>query len=145
MKIFEKFALRKKNLNETEKFFFEKSIFCKFFKTNCIFLCQICIQNVFSFHLIYILSMQVKNDEFSKIVDQKLENLRGQTRLLRRHLTANLCNLGQCSKTPELYNDASFHLEPSLVDLGDEMRQKQLEKGGGHFPSHPLDRPKSPP
>ena len=27
----------KKNLNETEKMFFEKSIFCKFFKANYIF------------------------------------------------------------------------------------------------------------
>ena len=61
---------------------------------------------------------------FQKLLDQKLENLRGQTRLLRRHLTANLCNLGWCSKTPELYNDASFHLGPCLVDLDDEMRQK---------------------
>ena len=36
-------SYEKKNPNETEKFFFEKSIFCNFFKTNCIFLCQICI------------------------------------------------------------------------------------------------------
>ena len=61
---------------------------------------------------------------FQKLLDQKLENLRGQTRLLRRHLTANLCNLGWCSKTLELYNDASFHLGLCLVDLDDETRQK---------------------
>ena len=61
---------------------------------------------------------------FQKSLDQKLEDLRGQTRLLRWHLTANLCKLGWFSNTLELYNDASFHLGPCLVDLDDEMRQK---------------------
>ena len=40
---------------------------------------------------------------FQKLLDQKLENLHRQTRLHRQHLTANLCNLGWCSKTLELY------------------------------------------
>ena len=61
---------------------------------------------------------------FQKLLDQKLENLHGQTRLLWQHLTADLCKLGWCSKTLELYNDASFHLGPCLIDWDDEMRQK---------------------
>ena len=56
-KIFEKFALRKKNLIKIERKIRQKSIFCKFFITNYIFWCRILIWNVFSFHLIYILPM----------------------------------------------------------------------------------------
>ena len=68
----------------------KKSIFCKFFITNYIFLSQILIWNDFSFHLIYILPIKVKNDEISKIVVPKAS---GQTRLLRRSLTTKLFNI----------------------------------------------------
>ena len=42
--------------------------FCKYFKANFIFWYKIWIWNVFSFHLMYILSLWVKNYNFSKIV-----------------------------------------------------------------------------
>ena len=42
--------------------------FCKYFEANLIFWYKIWIWNVFSFHLMYILSLWVKNYNFSKIV-----------------------------------------------------------------------------
>ena len=42
--------------------------FCKYFEANLIFWYKIWIWNVFSFHLMYILSLWVKNYNFSKTV-----------------------------------------------------------------------------
>ena len=48
-------------------------------------------------------------------------NFRGQSRLLRRHLTAKLCNLEKSSSTLQLGKDVSFHLRPCLTDLDGKM------------------------
>ena len=63
---------------------------------------------------------------FQKLQHRKLENFRGQSRLLRRHLTTKLCNLGMCSKALEVDNDASFHLRLCLVDL-DEVQGRRFK------------------
>ena len=84
---------------------------------------------------------------FQKLLDQKLENLRGQTRLLRRHLTANLCNLGWCSRTPELYNDASFSFGTMFGWFGwwNEAEIAWKRRWALSTPPHSLDEPKIPP
>ena len=84
---------------------------------------------------------------FQKLSSQKLANFRSQTRLLRRHLTAKLCNLGWCSKTLQADKDASFHLRWCLGWFGWKMWMKSTEKSWGRNPPppHSLDRPKSPP
>ena len=63
-------------------FFFVKSeskiletlFFTKSYKPNCTFYYKILIWNYFSFHLMYILSVLVKNYRFSKIFVLKAEN-----------------------------------------------------------------------
>ena len=64
---------------------------------------------------------------FQKLQHRKLENFRGQSRLLRRHLTTKLCNLGMCSKALEVDNDASFHLRLCLVDL-DKVQGRRFKR-----------------
>ena len=55
---------------------FQKSNFRKFFLSNSTFQYQISIWNDFSFHLMYILSILVKNYRFSKIDSWKIHALR---------------------------------------------------------------------
>ena len=68
--------LRSKNffLQKIESKILKNSIFAKFFLSNCTFQHQISIWNYFSFHLMYILSVLVKNYRFSKIFVLKAEN-----------------------------------------------------------------------
>ena len=58
MKIFEKFVLRKKNLNETEIFFFEKSIFLQIFQNKLYFFMSNlhleCFQLSFDIHIVHV-------------------------------------------------------------------------------------------
>ena len=70
-----------KNLRSKKIFFvkseskiLKNSIFKKFYKSNCTFYYEISIWNDFSFHLMYILSILVKNYRFSKIYILKAEN-----------------------------------------------------------------------
>ena len=106
----EKFALRKKNLIKTENFFLKNEFFCKFFKTNCVFDVKYEFRIFSAFIWCTYCPCRSKIMIFQKLWYRKLENFRGQSRLLRRHLTAKLCNLEWCSKTLQADKDASFHL-----------------------------------
>ena len=59
---------------KSESKILKNSIFKKFYKSNCTFYYEISIWNDFSFHLMYILSILVKNYRFSKIYILKAEN-----------------------------------------------------------------------
>ena len=74
---------------------------------------------------------------FQKIV---VPNVSSQSRLLRRHLTTKLCNLGLCSKALEEDKDVSFHLRSCLGGLWWKTRAKWLKKPCGHFPPPPVYR-----
>ena len=73
-KNFEKFAFEKIFFVKSESKILKNSIFKKFYKSNCTFYYEISIWNDFSFHLMYILSILVKNYRFSKIYILKAEN-----------------------------------------------------------------------
>ena len=137
MKIFEKFVLRKKYLNETEKFFFEKSIFCKFFKTNCIFYVKFAFRMFSAFIWYTYCPCRSKMTNFQKLWYRKLKNFRGQSRLLRRHLTAKLCNLGWCSKTLHVDKDVSFHLRPFYEWFAWKLTIQEHENHRGGIPPPP--------
>ena len=111
----------KKNLNETEKFFFEKSIFCKFFKTNCIFYVKFAFRMFSAFIWYTYCPCRSKMTNFQKLWYRKLENFRGQSKLLQRHLTAKLCNLEKSSSTLQLSKDVSFYLRSCLTDFDGKM------------------------
>ena len=83
-----------------------------------------CFQLSFDIHIVHI---GQKTTKFRKLQHRKLENFRGQSRLLRRHLTTKLCNLGMCSKALEVDNDASFHLRLCLVDL-DKVQGRRFKR-----------------
>ena len=117
MKIFEKFVLRKKNLNETEKFFLKNQFFANFSKQIVFFYVKFAFRMFSAFIWYTYCPCRSKMTNFQKLWYRKLENFRSQSRLLQRHLTAKLCNLEWCSKTLEVGKDASFHLESCLVDL----------------------------
>ena len=70
-----------------------------------------------SFDMLTYCPCRTKMMNFPKLWYQKLENFCSQSRLLWRHLTTKLCNLGRCSKALEVDKDASFHLRLCLVDL----------------------------
>ncbi len=76
-----------------------------------------CFKLSFDIHIVYV---GQKMTNFQKLWYQKLENFRGQSRLLRRHFTVKLYNLGWCSRTQLIDKDASFHLKPRLVDLSEK-------------------------
>ena len=145
MKIFEKFVLRKKNLNETEKFFLKNQFFANFSKQIVFFYVKFAFRMFSAFIWYTYCPCRSKMTNFQKLWYRKLKNFRGQSRLLRRHLTAKLCNLGWCSKTQWADKDASFHLRPCLVDLDEKWGWNSSKSLGGVIhPPHPLDGPKSP-
>ena len=110
MKIFEKFALRKKNLNETEKFFLKNQFFANFSKQIVLFYVKFAFRMFSAFIWCTYCPCKSKITNFQKLWYRKLENFHRQSRPLRRHLAAKLCNLGWCSKTLQADKDASFHL-----------------------------------
>ena len=74
LKNFEKFSFQKIFFVKSESKILKNSIFTKFYKSKYTFFHKISIWNDFSFHLIYILSILVKNYRFSKIKVLKAEN-----------------------------------------------------------------------
>ena len=73
-----------------------------------------CFQLSFDMHIVHV---GQKLTNFQKLYYRKLENFHSQSRLLRRHLTTKVCNLGWCSKALEEDKDASFHLRQFMNDL----------------------------
>ena len=100
----------KKNLNETEKFFLKNQFFANFSKQIVFFYVKFAFRMFSAFIWYTYCPCRSKMTNFQKLWYRKLENFRGQSRLLRRHLTAKLCNLEWCSKTLQADKDASFHL-----------------------------------
>ena len=76
------------------KFFekFKKSNLCQNFKRKLYFWCQIQIYNVFSFYLMYILSIKIKNYEFSKMAMSKAEKFCCQIIIFQCHILKMLWN-----------------------------------------------------
>ena len=101
---------------------FKKSNFSKIFIANYILLCLIWIQNVFSFHLIYILYMQVKNLDISQVIPPKIGNFSCETYWLLLHFTKKLQLIGCFSKTLLVNKDARFHMRPFLLHLNEIWR-----------------------
>ena len=83
---------------------------------------------------------RTKMTNFQKLQHRKLENFRGQSRLLRRQLMTKLCNLGMCSKALEVDKDASFHLRLCLVDL-DKVQGRRFKRSAmcRFDPPHTID------
>ena len=79
------------------------------FVTNHIFWCQIQIQNVLSFHLVCILCIQIEKWQHS---DFRLANFHDKSTLLRRTLTAKLCNIEYISKTLQIEEDVRNNIFP---------------------------------
>ena len=77
---------------------------------------------------------------FQKLLYQKPKNFRGQSRLLRRHLTAKLCNLEWCSKTLQADKDASFHLRWCLGWFAWKLTIQEHENHCGRIPPPPAFR-----
>ena len=82
-----------------------------------------------------------KITNFQKLWYRKLENFRGQSRLLRRHLTAKLCNLEWCSKSLQTDKDASFHLRWCLGWFAWKLSIQEHENCCGVIPPPPAFRP----
>ena len=115
-----KFSVSKKSHQKWDENF-EKTFFANFFTTNCIFYVKFAFRMFSAFIWYTYCPCRSKMTNFQKSWYRKLENFRGQSRLLRRHLTAKLCNLEKSSSTLQLGKDVSFHLRPCLTDLDGQM------------------------
>ena len=121
----EKFGLRKKKFLRNWKIFFWKINFLQIFQNKLYFFYVKFAFRMFSAFIWYTYCpCRSKMTNFQKLWYRKLENFRGQSRLLRRRLTTKLCNLGRCSKALEVDKDVSFHLRPCLVDFWWKTRTK---------------------
>ena len=114
----------KKNLIETKKFFLKNQFFANFSKQIIFFYVKFAFRMFSAFIWYTYCPCRSKMTNFQKLWYRKLENFRGQSRLLWRHLTTKLCNLEWCSKTLEADKDASFHLRWCLGWFGWKMRLK---------------------
>ena len=92
----------KKNLNETENFFLKNQFFAIFSKQIVFFYVKFAFRMFSAFIWYTYCPCRSKMTIFQKSWYRKLENFRGQSRLLRRHLTAKLCNLEKSSSTLQL-------------------------------------------
>ena len=121
----EKFALRKKKISSKLRNFFLKNQFFANFSEQIVFFYVKFVFRMSSAFIWYTYCpCSSKMTNFQKLWYRKLENFCGQSRLLRRHLTTKLCNLGRCSKALQVDKDVSFHLRPCLVDFCWKTRTK---------------------
>ena len=142
----EKFALRKKNLLENEIFFLKNQFFANFSKQIIFFYAKFAFRMFPAFIWYTYCPCRSKIMNYQKLWYRKLENFRGQSRLLRRHLTAKLCNLEWCSKSLQTDDDASFHLRWYLGWFAWKLSIQKHENCCGVIPAPPrlLDRPNIP-
>ena len=102
----------------------KNAFYANFFITNCIFYDKFECRMFPAFIWCTYCPCKSKIMNFQKSLYRKWANFRGQSRLLRSHLTTKLCNLGLCSKALEEDKDVSFHLRSYLVDLWWKTRTK---------------------
>ena len=122
---------KKKISSKLRNFFLKNQFFANFSKQIVFFYVKFAFRMFSAFIWYTYCPCRSKMTNFQKLWYRKLENFRGQTRLLRRHLTSKLCNLGWCSKTLEADKDASFHLRPCLVDLDEKWGWNSSKNLGG--------------
>ena len=147
MKIFEKFALRKKKISTKLRIFFLKNqFFANFSRQIVFFYVKFAFRRFPAFIWYTYRPCRSKITNFQKLWYRKLKNFRGQSRLLRRHLTAKLCNLGWCSKTLHVDKDVSFHLRPFYEWFAWKLTIQEHENHRGRIPPPPrlLDWPNIP-
>ena len=128
---------KKKISSKLRNFFFEKSIFCKFFKTNSIFYVKFAFRMFSAFIWCTYCPCRSKITNFQKLWYQKLENFRGQSRLFWCHLTAKVCNFWWCSKTLHVGKDVSFHLRPFYEWFAWKLTTQEHENHRGRIPPPP--------
>ena len=116
---------------------FKKIGFFKFFKTNCIFYVKFAFRMFPAFIWCTYCPCKSKIMNFQKSLYRKWANFGGQTRLLRCHLTTQLCNLGWWSKALEVDKDASFHLRHFMKDLHANYGHRSTINRSGRIPPPP--------
>ena len=129
-----KICVTKKKLNETENFFFEKSIFANFSKQIVFFYVKFAFRMFSAFIWYTYCPCRSKMTNFQKSWYRKLENFRGQSRLLRRHLTTKLSNLELLSKALEVDKDVSFHVRHFYEWFGWKLTIQEHENRCGVIP-----------
>ena len=108
-------------LQKSKSKIFENSIFAIFFLSNCTFQHQISIWNYFSFHLMYIMSVLVKNYRFSKIFVLKAENFMPSYKITLASHFGNIMNHRMVFKDFIEGKRSKMSLKPLMVNLGDNL------------------------
>ena len=138
---------KKKISSKLKNFFLKNQFFANFSKQIVFFYVKFAFRMFSAFIWCTYCPCRSKITNFQKLWYRKLENFRGQSRLLRRHLTAKLCNLEWCSKTLQADKDASFHLRWCLGWFAWKLAIQEHENIRGRIPPPPLrllDRPNIP-
>ena len=143
---FRKLRVTKKKISTKLRNFFLKNQFFAYFSKQIVFFYVKFAFRMFSAFIWYTYCpCRSKMTNFQKLLYQKPKNFRGQSRLLRRHLTAKLCNLEWCSKALEADKDASFHLRWCLGWFARKLTIQEHENIRGRIPPpRLLDRPNIP-
>ncbi len=111
--------------------FFKNQFFANFSKQIIFFYAKFAFRMFPAFIWCTYCPCKSKIMNFQKLSYRKLENFRGQTRLLQRHLAEKLQKIGWFSKTLEVYKDASSHLRPFGDDLNGNWHYRSKKTKGG--------------
>ena len=134
----EKFALRKKKISsKLRNFFLKNQFFANVSKQIVFFYVKFAFRMFSAFIWYTYCPCRSKMTNFRKLWYLKLENFRCQSRLLRRQVTAKLCNLEWCSKTLQADKDASFHLRWCLGWFAWKLAIQEHENIRGRIPPPP--------
>ena len=131
---------KKKISSKLRKFFLKNQFFANFSKQIVFFYVKFAFRMFSAFIWYTYCPCRSKMTIFQKSWYRKLENFRGQSRLLRRHLTAKLCNLEWCSKSLQTDKDASFHLRWCLGWFAWKLAIQEHENIRGRIPPPPAFR-----
>ena len=130
-----KICVTKKKISSKMKIVFWKiNFFANFSKQIVFFYVKFAFRMFSAFIWYTYCPCRSKMTNFQKLWYRKLENFRGQSRLLRRHLTTKLCNLEWCSKTLQADKDASFHLRWCLGWFAWKLTIQEHENICGRIP-----------
>ena len=128
---------KKKISSKLRNFFLKNQFFANFSKQIVFFYVKFAFRMFSAFIWYTYCPCRSKMTNFQKLWYRKLENFRGQSRLLRRHLTAKLCNLEWCSKSLQTDKDASFHLRWCLGWFAWKLSIQEHENCCGVIPPPP--------